>query len=29
MNRTDGIEQALDDLAHVAPTVDGIVLKHA
>jgi predicted phosphate transport protein (TIGR00153 family) len=26
---TDGIEQALDELAHVAHTVEGIVLKHA
>jgi uncharacterized protein len=26
---TDGIEQALDELAHVANTVEGIVLKHA
>jgi len=26
---TDGIEQALDELAHVAHTVDGIVLKNA
>jgi hypothetical protein len=26
---TDGIEQALDELAHVAHTVEGIILKHA
>ena len=26
---TDGIEQALDELAHVAHTVEGIALKHA
>jgi len=26
---TDGIEHALDELAHVAHTVEGIVLKHA
>jgi predicted phosphate transport protein (TIGR00153 family) len=26
---TDGIEQALDELAHVAHTIEGIVLKHA
>jgi uncharacterized protein len=26
---TDGIEDALDELAHVAHTVEGIVLKHA
>jgi uncharacterized protein Yka (UPF0111/DUF47 family) len=26
---TDGIEQALDELAHLAHTVDGIVLKNA
>jgi len=26
---TDGIEQALDELAHVAHTVEGIVLKNA
>jgi uncharacterized protein len=26
---TDGIEEALDELAHVAHTVEGIVLKHA
>jgi hypothetical protein len=26
---TDGIEQALDELAHVAHTVEGIVVKHA
>jgi predicted phosphate transport protein (TIGR00153 family) len=26
---TDGIEHALDELAHVAGTVEGIVLKHA
>jgi uncharacterized protein Yka (UPF0111/DUF47 family) len=25
----DGIEHALDELAHVAHTVEGIVLKHA
>jgi uncharacterized protein len=29
MDITDGIEQALDELAHVAHTVEGIVLKHA
>ena len=26
---TDGIEHAVDELAHVAHTVDGIILKHA
>jgi uncharacterized protein Yka (UPF0111/DUF47 family) len=26
---TDGIEEALNELAHVAHTVEGIVLKHA
>jgi uncharacterized protein len=26
---TDGIEDALDELAHVAHTVEGIILKHA
>ena len=26
---TDGMEEALDELAHVARTVEGIVLKHA
>jgi uncharacterized protein Yka (UPF0111/DUF47 family) len=26
---TDGIEHALDELAHVAHTVEGILLKHA
>jgi uncharacterized protein Yka (UPF0111/DUF47 family) len=26
---TDGIEHALDELAHVAHTVEGVVLKHA
>jgi uncharacterized protein Yka (UPF0111/DUF47 family) len=26
---TDGIEQALDELAHVAHTVEGIVLQDA
>ena len=26
---TDGIEQTLNELAHVAYTVEGIVLKHA
>jgi uncharacterized protein Yka (UPF0111/DUF47 family) len=26
---TDGIEHALDELAHVAHTVEGIVVKHA
>jgi predicted phosphate transport protein (TIGR00153 family) len=29
MDITDGIEQALDELAHVAHTVEGIVLKNA
>jgi uncharacterized protein Yka (UPF0111/DUF47 family) len=26
---TDGVEEALDELARVAYTVEGIVLKHA